>query len=229
MLVPGVADVGREEGPHLLVRAQPQVLHKIGRRGGSRGANELKVRRITSRDLRGPQRSMAALRFSPHSVSVARRSAGDLPGGAHPVDHRPAGIGPDQEGMHPRRAEAGIIGRNDDIAIPHHVQSRRDAPEIGACRRCALRHHAPGPVSPGKHLARLSRHGLPRRGDDARRLDLTAVPRRRPVGDLPRLHAIRRFDDRIGGNERAGALRGGGHGADHDGKEHGGRGDGASH
>ena len=82
---------------------------------------------------------MAALRVTPDGEAVAGADLLDGAGGANGIEHGAPFADADQVGMHPRRAEAGIVGRHDHIAMVEQLDDARHLRDhIGNERRRAM-------------------------------------------------------------------------------------------
>ena len=139
-----------------------EELGELGRRRRGGDAEELQLRRIARRQLAGVEGRLPALGMAPDDEAVAGIGLAHLAHGADRIEHRPPLAHPDQIGVRPGGAEAGIVGRDDDEAARQHlVDAGDDVDRVGKehGRRAFLR-NAGGRMGPGDHRpAALGRRG----------------------------------------------------------------------
>ena len=127
---------------------------EIGRHGADDGALDLQLRRVGPGELGGRRRRSPALRVAGEGdrVGDAQARAGESLGGAHGIEHGAALRDPVHVGVHPRGAEALVVGHGQRVA-PRQQAVHEDAFVLDAVAELARRR---APV-----VEALSAHGVP--------------------------------------------------------------------
>ncbi len=132
---------------------------EFGGRGGRGDAGQAQFRGVARRQKPGVEHRLAALRMAPER-DVDTLFMGQVLRRPHGIEHRPALADPDQVRVRSAGAQAGIVGRRDDVAPTDHVAQAHDLLEPeGRQRRPASWFDAAGRMRPGDDRA-AARRGL---------------------------------------------------------------------